>query len=218
MKKIGVSLLTGLLLPALLWGQKKLTEGTIYYDIVINTNNSKPSVPAMMDGATTVVYLKGSSSRSDFISSLGSQSTIIDGKTGAVTILKDYGNQKFMSSLAPAEWKSINKRYDNLTYTIENEFKTIATYNCQKAIGKLSDGTVFTVYFTKDLVPTNNEFQNINRNLPGLAMEYEASQGGTKITYTVSNIDFGAVPLSKFDLPQSGYRVVPYTELIKGKK
>ncbi|MBO9620143.1 MAG: hypothetical protein J7539_14025 [Niabella sp.] len=218
MKKIGLAILMGFFLPALVWGQKKLTEGTIYYDIVINTNNSKPSVPAMMDGATTVVYLKGSSSRSDFVSSLGSQSTITDGKTGNVTILKDYGTQKFMSSLSQAEWKNINKRYDNPTYTIENEFKTIATYNCQKAIGKLSDGTTFTVYFTKDLVPVNTEFQNIARNLPGLAMEYEAVQGGTKITYTVSNIDFGAVPMSKFDLPQSGYRVIPYTELMKSKK
>ncbi|ANH80370.1 hypothetical protein A8C56_04685 [Niabella ginsenosidivorans] len=211
MKKIGFTLLLGGILSIAVWGQKKLTEGTIYYDVVINTNNDKPSAAAMMDGATNVVYLKGNSSRSDLISSLGTQSTIIDGKTGAVTILKDYGDQKYMINLTANDWKNRNKKYDNVTYTIENEFKTIATYNCQKAIGKLSDGTTFTVYFTKDLVPVNNEFQYINKNLPGLAMEYEAAQGSTKVIYTVSSIDFGAVPMSKFDLPESGYRVVPYT-------
>ena len=212
MERIGLTFLLGGMLSMAVWGQRKLTEGTIYYDVVINTSNDKPSAAAMMDGATNVVYLKGNASRSDLISSLGTQSTIIDGKTGAVTILKDYGDQKYMINLTANDWKSRNKKYENVTYSIENEFKTIATYNCQKAIGKLSDGTTFTVYFTKDLVPVNNEFQYINKNLPGLAMEYEAEQGSTKVVYTVSSVDFGAVPMSKFDLPESGYRVIPYAD------
>lgn len=197
--------------------QRKLTEATIYYDIVINTNNSTPGAADLLDGATNIIYLKGNASRADMISSLGTQSTIIDGKTNAATILKEYGDQKFMISLTSADWKSYNKKYDGVTYTIEDEFKKIAGYNCQKAIGKLTDGTTFTVFFTKDLVPVNNEFQYINKNLPGLAMQYEASQGKAKVTYTVSNIDFGIVPLAKFDLPKSGYRVMTYAESTRGK-
>ncbi len=51
---------------------------------------------------------------------------------------------------------------------IEDEYKTIAGYKCQKAIGKLSDTSTFTVYFTKDLEPINKDFQYLNKNLPGL--------------------------------------------------
>ncbi|MGJ7033381.1 hypothetical protein [Niabella hirudinis] len=215
MKKTVLTVLTGLLLTTAIWGQKKLTEATIYYDIVINTGNEKPGKADMLDGATNVIYLKGNDSRADMISSLGTQSVIIDGKTGGVTILKDYG-EKYMMKLTAADWKNHNKKNENISYTVENEFKTIANYNCQKATGKMTDGTVFTVYFTKDLIPVNTEFQYLNKNLPGLVMEYGASDGKTKVTYTVSSIDFGAVPLSKFDLPESGYRIVPYTE--KSKK
>lgn len=218
MKKILFSITALLLLGLSAKAQKRLTEATISYDIVINTNNSTPGAADMIDGATSIVYLKGSSSRADFINSLGTQTTIYDGKTATAANLVDYGNQRFMITFSQNEWKSYNKKYDGLAYTFENEYKTIAGYNCQKAVGKLDDGTSFVVYFTKELKPVNNEFQYINKNLPGLAMQYEASQGKAKVTYTVSSIDFGVVPLSKFDLPKSGYRVMSYTESLKATK
>jgi len=196
--------------------QKKLTEATISYDIVINTNNSKPQAADLLDGATSVIYLKANSSRSEMISSLGTQATVIDGKTGDVTILKNYGEQKYMIKLTPDNWKESNKKYDGISFTYSNEYKTIAGYKCQKAIGRLLDSTTFTVYFTKDLVPVNKDFEYINKNLPGLAMQYEAVQGKRIVTYTVSNINFNPVLQSKFDLPTSGYRVMTYEESKRG--
>jgi GLPGLI family protein len=192
--------------------QRKLTEATISYDIVINTSNATPQAADLLDGATSVIYLKGNSSRSEMVSSLGTQATIIDGKTADVTILKDYGEQKYMIKMTPANWKESNKKYEDVTFTYFNEYKTIAGYNCQKAVGKLADNSTFTVYFTKDLVPVNKDFQYLNKNLPGLAMQYEASIGKLMVTYTVSSVNFNPVPQSKFDLPKSGYRVMTYEE------
>lgn len=45
--------------------QRKLTEATITYDIVINTNNTTPKAADLLDGAVSVIYLKGNSSRSE---------------------------------------------------------------------------------------------------------------------------------------------------------
>lgn len=196
--------------------QRKLTEATISYDIVINTSNKAPQAADLLDGATSVIYLKGSSSRSEMISSLGTQATIIDGKTGDVTVLKDYGEQKYMIKMTPENWKQSNKKYEGITFTYFEEFKTIAGYKCQKAVGQLADGNSFTVYFTKDLVPVNRDFQYLNKNLPGLAMQYEASLGKTMVIYTVASINFNPVPLTKFDLPKSGYRVMTYEESMGG--
>ncbi|HEX7847669.1 MAG TPA: hypothetical protein VF476_17840, partial [Chitinophagaceae bacterium] len=82
-----------------------------------------------------------------------------------------------------------------------------------KAIGKLAgDTTTFTVYFTKDLIPVNKDFQYLNKNLPGLAMQYEAKLGKMMVTYTVSSVNFNPVPQVKFDLPKAGYRVMTYEE------
>ncbi len=195
--------------------QKKLTEATIYYDIVVSTDNDTPRVGDMLDGATNIIYVKGNLNKSEFISSIGSQSTIYDEKAGTAVNIKDYGDKKYLITYSSQEWKASNKRYDGISYKIENEFKKIAGYNCQKAIGKLADGTTFTVFFTRELVPASTNFQSINRGLPGLAMQYDASRGKDKVTFTVSNIEFSMVPLAKFDIPKTGYRVMSYTEFTK---
>lgn len=200
-----------------LQAQRRLTEATISYDIVINTSNKTPQAADLLDGATSVIYLKGNSSRSDMISSLGTQATIVDGKTGDVTVLKEYGEQKYMIQMTRDNWKESNKKYEGITFSYAEEYKTIAGYNCQKAIGTLNDGSTFNVYFTKDLVPVNKDFQYLNKNLPGLAMQYEASLGTMLVTYTVSSINFNPVQQAKFDLPKSGYRVMTYEESKGGR-
>jgi GLPGLI family protein len=207
-------LLPAIALSSVAFGQKRLTEATISYDIVINTNNAKPQAADLLDGATSVIYLKGNSSRSEMVSSLGTQSTIVDGRTGNVTVLKDYGAQKYLITMTPANWRESNKKYEGVTFTYYEEYKDIKGYKCQKAVGKLAgDTSTFTVYFTKELLPVNKDFQYLNKNLPGLAMQYEAAFGKSMVvTYTVSDISFNPVPQAKFDLPKAGYRVMTYEE------
>ncbi|MCB0775683.1 MAG: hypothetical protein KDB99_05080 [Chitinophagaceae bacterium] len=198
-----------------LTAQKRLTEATITYNILINTKGDSLQAADLLDGATSVIYLKGASSRSEMVSSLGTQATLIDGRSGNVTILKDYGEQRFMIKMTQDNWKESNKKYEGVVFTYGEEFKTIAGYNCQKAIGTLPDSTTFVVYFTRELLPVNKEFQYLNKNLPGLAMQYEAGLGNLMVTYTVSTINFNPVPQSKLELPKSGYRVMTYEESMK---
>lgn len=199
--------------------QKKITEGTIKYDIQVETNSKTPQMADMFDGATTTVYLKGNLSRSEMVSSLGTQSTIIDRKTGKVAVVKQYGEQKFLVTMTPQNWKDANKKYDNITFTYFDEYKTIAGYKCQKAIGTLNDSakTTYLVYFTKELTSDNNDFEYAYKTLPGIAMEYETAIGNLKVKYTVSAINFNVVPASTFDLPKSGFRVLTYEESKGGK-
>lgn len=192
--------------------QKRISEGTISYDIVVNTGNTNPSIADMFDGATSIVYLKAYQVRFEQVSALGVESTIIDGKTGKVNVLKEYGEQKYMISMTPENWKDANKKYSGIVFRYLNEYKEIAGYKCQKAVGTLADGSTINVFFTPDLVADNREFEYAYKSLPGLAMEYETSIGNLKVTYTVSKISFNIVPLSKFELPKSGFRVMTYEE------
>ena len=194
--------------------QKKISEGVITYDIVVNTGNTNPSIADMFDGATSIVYLKGVMSRFERVSSLGVESTIVDGKTGKVNVLKEYGEQKYMITLTPENWKDAKRKYNNIAFTITDEFKEIAGYRCQKAIGKMTDGTEINVYFTKELIAANRDFEYAYKSLPGLAMQYETAIGSLKVTYTVSKINFNIVPASKFELPKSGFRVMTYEESV----
>lgn len=207
-----------LALPAV--AQKKLTEGTILYNITVNNGTDKPQNAEFLDGATNAVYIKGGKVRTEMVSSLGTQSTIINLVNGKkdVTILKEYGAQKFMINLTATDWVDLNKKYEKVTFAYDpQETKNIQGYTAKKAVGTLQDGTNFTVWYTPDVTVDNKDFQYANRNLPGLALEYETNVGNLKVVYTVAKLSFTPVPQAKFDLPKTGFRVMTYQESKGGK-
>ena len=209
-------LISFLMQPAL--AQKIISEGTIVYDISIQTNNKEPQLADALDGATSTLYLKGGNSRVDMVSALGNEKTIHDGKTGTAVILKEYSGQKLMITLTAENWEARNKKYADIDFTLSDENKSIIGYNCQKASAVLKDSTVVTVYFTKDLTVANKNYDQTFKSLPGFPMQYEFYNGKTKITYTVSKIDWATIAASKFDFPKSGYRVLTFDETKAAKK
>jgi GLPGLI family protein len=195
--------------------QKKFTEGTISYDIVINTGSEKPENADYLDGTTVVNYIKGNKSRSEMVSPLGTLITIHNPNNSkdSIVILQEFGEQKYMITLTENDWAEANKKNEGILYTFDNgPEKTILGYTCKKAIGKTTDGTIYTVWYTPDLAPENKDFQYETSNLPGLALEYEVNSPDKKVTYTVSKISFSPVPTSKFDLPKTGFRIMTYQE------
>jgi len=199
-------------------GQKTIAEGTIAYTILIKTAGSDPKENGRTDTASSTVYLKGNQSRTDIKSVLGNESTILDAKAGTAFILKEYSGQKLMITLTKENLAEKNKRYEDISFTETAETKTVAGYNCIKAIAKLKDGSSFNVYFTKELLPANKEYSSTFKNLPGLAMEYEFQAGKTTYTYTFVKLAIDAIAASTFDMPKSGYRVMTYDENKKIKR
>ena len=90
--------------------QKKFSEGTISYDVVISTGSDKPKNADFLDGTTVVNYIKADKSRTEMVSPLGTLTTIVDGSRNSIVILKDIGEQKYMITLTPNDWKDANKK------------------------------------------------------------------------------------------------------------
>ena len=197
------------------FAQKNLSEGSLIYNISVETGSTEPKMADMLDGATTTVYLKGNESRTEMVSGLGSEATIYNATTGNGVILKDYSAQKLMITLTPEDWSKNNKKYDGITFENVGETAVIAGFNCKKAIAKLKDGSTFTVYYTTDINVTNKEYDYQFKTLPGLAVQYEMQTGKMKFKFTLSKINYSLVPASKFEIPKSGYRVLTYEETKK---
>lgn len=196
-------------------GQKTITEGILVYSMTIETPGKEPKMGDMFDGGTTTIYLKGNQSRSEMVSSLGSNTTILDGTTGGGVILKDYSGQKLMITLTKENFANINRKYDGIDFEPTNETMVIYGYNCKKAVAKLKDGTTFTVYYTTELNASNKDYDYEFKKLPGIALQYEGQTKNMKFKYTISKISIESVPSSKFDIPKSGYRVMSYEETNK---
>lgn len=195
--------------------QKTISEGTLTYNISIQTGSNEPKMADMLDGATTTIYIKGSQSRSELVSGLGSEVTIYDSKKGSGVILKDYSGQKLMITLTNADWAKKNSKYQGINYETTSETLEIAGYICKKAIARLSDGSSFVVYYTPELEIADKDYDSQFKNLPGLALQYEWQAGKMKFKYTLSKLSFDVVAASKFDIPKSGYRVMSYAETKK---
>lgn len=211
MKKV-VLIALAIFLASLAWSQKKISELTLVYDASITTGSDEPKMADAFDGATTTIYLKGNLSRSELSSALFSSTTIHDARTGAAVVLREVSGQKLLIRMTPENWIEKNRKYQGISFTNANETKVIAGYTCIKAVATLSDGSTFTVYYTTEIIPENKEYDYQFKNLNGLPLEYELTQGKLKIKYTVSKINLNPVPASKFDIPRGGYREMTYEE------
>lgn len=189
--------------------QRHIAEATIVYNI---------KGVAINGAASTTVYLKGNSSRTEMVSALGKEITIYNSKTDNAVILKEFSGQKLMISLTRENWNTKNNLYRNIKFELSNDYKTIGIYRTRKAIAKMPDGKTFEVFYAPDLIADNKEYDATFSNLPGLAIEYEIESGQMKFTYSLSNISYDSVQESLFDFPTSGYRVMTYDENQKLKK
>ncbi len=195
--------------------QKILSEGAVMYDVSVQTGSSQAKMADVFDGATAVVFIKGGLSRTDLKSAIGNSSTIYDSKAGSGVVMREFGAQKLMIRMNRQNWADKNKKYEGIVYTKTDETKKIAGYTCQKAMAKMTDGTTFIVYYTPDLVLENKDYDAQFRNLPGVPLEFESIVGSIRVKYAASKVSFDPVPISRFEIPRSGYREMTYDEGLK---
>jgi hypothetical protein len=201
-------LLTALSVPA----QRKVSELTLVYDYSVSTAANAAKQPDSGQIAVHTVYVKGNKSRSEMTNSLFSSTTIYDAITGTAVILREVSGQKLLIRLTPENWQDRERLYEGMVFNDTTETKEIAGYSCIKAVAQTKSGAIITVFYTRDIIPENREYDPYFKNLGGLPLEYELANGGLKIKYKVSRINFNPVPASKFDIPKSGYREMSYEE------
>ena len=183
-----------------------VTDCTVTYSITGNDAATNTNLA----GASKMVYVKGKMSRIDLIGQNYKQSVIYDNQTGTAIVLKEIGGEKYISKLSRDECKGENKRYEGLSLALTTQTKMILGYECKKAIAKLKDGTVYSIYYTTAITPSASENPYQFKDVPGFVFEYETtgSNGASKITYTATLINLNPVPASRFEIPAAGYRIL----------
>jgi len=190
------------------YAQRKIAEMTLSYDAKISRLNDKEP----LEVAVTTIYLKGPYSRTDMVSTLLKTSTIFHEKDSAGALLREVSGQKILILMTKEQWKESNRKYEGIRFSYTPERKEIAGYSCMKAIATLPDSSVFSVYYTPDLLPENKLYDYLFRDLKGLPMEWEQIQGNVRILFSLSRISMNPVPRSVFDIPKTGYRQLSFEE------
>lgn len=189
--------------------QRVVAECTVTYQISLEESNQNKDVQNAIQQSTKTVYIKGNDSRVDLNSPSLLQSIIYDKTNGSAVILREFGNNKFMTSLNNKEWKEANKQFDGMTIKLTNETKTILGYDCKKAILSLKDSSVFNIYYASAIIPSVREFEYQFKDIPGFVLEFDIREKGASIVrYKATKINLSPVQASKYDIPTSGYRLL----------
>jgi GLPGLI family protein len=203
---IGICLSNSLVIIA---QQRIVAECTAQYKITLEDVKADNNVQNAVQLSNKTVYIKGNDCRIDLISPALSQSIIYEKLNGSAVVLREFGNNKFMTKLSSEKWIAANKQYDEMTISFIDETKIILGYDCKKALLNLKDGSVYTVYYATSITPSVKEFEYPFRDLPGFVLEYQIKElGETIVNYKAVKINLSPVQASKFDIPTSGYRIL----------
>ncbi len=209
LKSIGILLLT---LSINATAQKRLSEGTIVFDVQISNK-----VKEIQSASLFTQQIKGSHYRDEMVSSIGRSTTIFDIREGSGAILKEYGGQKIMIPMVSEQWEEKLNKLKKLSFSITEEKKIILGFECQKAEASASDGSTYTVFFTQELSSDNKAVDLQFSQLGGFTLEYIVSKENTTVFYTAKSLNFDPVPIQRFDIPASGYRILGFDESGKNK-
>lgn len=185
--------------------QRVVAECTVNY--TLTADSSKGSGDNLYT-TKKIVYIKGNDSRVDFISPSFLQTVFYDKNSGNAVVLRDIGDNKLMTKFSKTQWIEKNKKSEGADINFLSDTKNIQGYECKKAVVQPRGGTSYTVFYATAIIPSVKEFEYQFKDIPGLVLEYETEENGKKLKFTASKINLSPVPISKFDVPTSGYRLI----------
>ena len=190
--------------------QRVVADCTITYAISTDESTGDKSAIESFKASTKTVYIKANDSRTDLVSPSFTQTLLYNKTGGTAVILREFGNNKFMTRLDNSKWVAENKKYEGMKITyVSGDTKTILGYECKKAVLELKDGSAFTLYYATNIVPSVKEFEYQFKDIPGFVLEFESQETDSKkIKYTATKINLSPVQASRFDIPTSGYRIL----------
>ena len=216
MKKLFLSVFT---LATMLAAQAQIKEGSVTYSV--NFEGMPPEQAGMMKGTEMKMYFKDKKSRSEFSNAFFNTITISDENT-STTLMEQMGQKQFYKLKKEDMEKEAKKTPDpKITYTEEK--KTIAGYECKKAIVEMKNEKGETnkvdVWYTDKLQGSTGGSGRMGGNqfkgLKGAPLEFSMQQGPMKLQMVATNVSTSPIPDAKFAVSTDGYTEVKLDDLKK---
>ncbi len=186
--------------------QRIVAECTAVYKV----ESHDASDGSMRQKATKTVYIKSNNARIDLVAPAYAQSTIYNKSTGMATVLRSFGEDKYMTSLNAKQWRKLNMPLDSMQIQLTTDSISVLDYSCKKALLQLKNGTTVTVYYTTAIIPSVRDYEYMFKDIPGFVLGYEMVDDlGVKTIFRATQINlYNPVAASKFDIPTKGYRIL----------
>jgi hypothetical protein len=203
------------IIPIMAIAGGKPFEGIITYKISYPDSKFTESQLAMFPKLMTVT-IKGTKSKTDMSSGMGNQTEIIDYTDKTKIALLDMMGQKYAIKETADEIQKDMEKEPAGKVEVTNETKTIAGYQCKKAIVTTEeDGekSTYEVWFTSELGSKETNFdKSIYKEIDGVLMEFLMKTPQITMKFTVSSVEKKSVSTKEFEIP-SDYKLTTKEEL-----
>lgn len=198
----------------------QIKEGSISY--VMTIEGLPPEQAAMMGDMETKIYFKDKKTYSEMNSMMMSTKAISD-ENGSLVLMDQMGNKTYMRTSKAELDKNAEVNKDKAPrFEYTSETKTIAGYECKKAIVTLTtqkDGEVKSDVWYTEKIPYVSQGSrrggDMFKGLNGMAMEFTVPQGPMKVKMVAKEVSLESVPDSKFVLTTDGYTEVKMDDMKK---
>ena len=218
MKKLIFSMIA---VAGMLAAQAQIKEGSITYSV--NFEGLPPEAAGMMKGSELKVYFKDKKSRTEFTSAFSSNTTISD-ETASTTLVDAMG-QKYFYKMTKAEMEKEGKKNPEPKITYTDEKKTIAGYDCKKAVveskNEKGEAQKIDVWYTDKIQGNNGTGGRSSgqfKGLKGAPLEFSMNQGQFKMQMSATNVSTSPMADSRFVAATDGYTEKSYSEMMKMQK
>lgn len=215
MKKLIFSVLA---VAGMLAAQAQVKEGSITYSVEFE--GLPAEAQGMMKGSELKVYFKDKKSRSEFTSAFSSNTTISDENN--TTTLVDAMGQKYFYKMTKAEMEKEGKKNPDPKITYTEEKKTIAGYDCKKAVveakNEKGEAQKIDVWYTEKIQGssgTGGRASGQFKGLKGAPLEFAMNQGQFRMKMSATNVSTSPMADSKFIANTEGYTEKSYSEMMK---
>ncbi len=197
----------------------QIKEGSITYAMTIE--GLPPEQAAMMGDMELKTVFKGENALTEMTSMMFTNTTAIT-KEGMTMLIESMGNKMAVKQTKEEMEKMADKEKTadpKIEYTTET--KTIAGYECKKAIITVTDKNKkeekMDVWFCEKFDNPNKEGkgrgQNFMKGLKGIPFEYTMAQGPMKFSIVAKSVSTDPVDDKTFNLSTEGYKMMTMDEL-----
>ena len=153
------------------------------------------------------VFIKGNQCKTVLSTPHLKQTLIFNQQQDSAFIIKELGASRFLQKVQypPANLPTlITMKSISLDTAI-----IIQGYLCKRMQVQWSDGSMYDVIYTSEIIPTVASFEIAFKDIPGLVMSYTiTSSNGAIFKYELTQIDLSPITLNQFELNQSLYQII----------
>jgi hypothetical protein len=201
--------------PVFVFSQIVLPEVTLSYRFYADAGGKPTPLDTANRGQRIVIYLNGTSARTDNINSLGRESIVFDSRQGTGFMTREYSGQKLLIPLTSAEWQEQNSLYSSLQFMDEEGVFPVQGYSCKKTRELRPPGKIYsyTVYYDPSIQTPNKAYELAFPQLKGLPVLVEMRYEQTIYRLELVDLNREAVNPYLFELPRKGYKTIPFKDL-----